>query len=231
MSKSFTIHQPMLFPPIYLIARFISVDHLVFLTTDWAKTGGWHTRFKLYGPVGPMIVPVWLKQKHSTRINELQFDRPERFFQKLYKTLQQLYGRSPYYHPTMELLECLDASDGFSSYSMGFIHLVMDYLGVPLTISTDASLDVPRPDTASEWLAEIGDKVWGDIYVCAQDATEKYLDPAPFHEKGILVSGQDYLMPPYAQRTGGSINDASASILDLLMRCSPDEAVAILRGE
>lgn len=232
MSEVFTIHQPMMFPPIYLMSRFLSVDTLVTLGRDNIKTDGWHTKFKLQSKTGPLIIPVWLRGRSDRPINEVQFDRPERFFGKLSKTLQQLYSKQPYYTPTMDLLSSLTPSSGFGEYCLAFLEGVFDYLhlesegyvDIPMVLREE-SFRIDRPENASEWLASIGVKVGGTHYVCASDAPAKYLDVKPLQGEGISVLGQLYRMPEF-----DGITDATTSILDLLFRKSPDEVVAILRG-
>lgn len=210
--SSFTIHQPMFAPPIYLLARFIKVSDLIMLTTDFAKSDGWHTRFKLHNKSGPFVVPVPLGSRHNRQISQLQIANPERFFSKLRTTLQQSYGRSPHFE---QLIALLPETDNFSDFSVGFLRNVFQYLGVGPRIHLDTDLGVQRPNNASEWLTALGLAVGGSQYVCAADAPAKYLDKAPFDLAGIDVQGQQYDFPTSLGY------DAQTSIIHLLFKEEP----------
>src|SRR5271157_1037117 len=101
----FTIHQPMLYPPIYLWARFASCEKLVLLGTDYCKQDGWHSRFKLNGKNNSVVITCPLQSRFGKQINEVQFAGKDVFFKNLSKTLKQLYGKQPYLTPTEQLLQ------------------------------------------------------------------------------------------------------------------------------
>lgn len=216
----------MLFPPIYLWARFASCQKLVLLGTDFVKSDGWHTRFKLNAKGGSIVIPCALKDRFGKQIQEVQFSNAGMFFGKLEKTLQQLYGRRPQFAAVMEAIEWRDKGDTFGDYCTSTMQRIARYLHLLVKIEEIQNLTGHRPKDASEWLAEIGCFVGGTEYVCAADAPEKYLNTKPFDDRSISISKQYYRMPAYPGST-----DACASILDLLFRCSVEEARKVLQCE
>jgi hypothetical protein len=215
----------MIFQPIYLWARFASVQQLVTLGRDMSKQDGWHTRFKIHGRGHIIVIPVSLKDRRGKRIEELHLHDPKAFFSNLAKTLNQHYSRQPQFNAVMDLIFSNGMSDldHFETYCNLFAYRVITYLALPPIMGGEQSLGLEKPADASTWLADIGLKIGGTEYVCAADATEKYLKPGAFYQAGIVLSPQKYVMPQYP----GCL-DAETSIIDLLMRCSIDEARKVL---
>jgi hypothetical protein len=220
----YTVHQPQMFSPIYLWARFLSVDTLVLLGEDYAKNEGWHTRFQLNAKNYRPIISTPLKARFGKTINEVQFADPERFFHRLRKTVSMVYSGCPNLDLVLSLLE-YKPGETFGQYCTRTTIAIRDYLGVELLVLPVEQLFVHRPESASEWLANIGKSLGGETYVCAADAPLKYLETGPFAERRIAIDCQKYIMPSYV---GGV--DAQTSILDLLARCSKAEVLRVLRG-
>jgi hypothetical protein len=212
----------MLFAPIYLWARFASVEKLVLLGTDYVKADGWHTRFKLNSKNGPLFIPAALKDRTGKMINEVEFADPSHFFKKLEKTLKNTYSKQPYLLGVMNLVGYY-AGETFGQYCSRTTKIIAKYLGLDLQILDVDGLGIQRPENASEWLAVIGSKIGGTTYVCAADAMDKYLEGKPFCDRMIGWDTQNYQMPAYDGST-----DASVSILDLLARFSWKEIRSII---
>lgn len=218
--KQFTIHQPMMVYPIYLLSRFLYADELVLLTTDYAKKDGWHTRFKIQTQQGPVIIPVPLVSRTGKLINELVIDKPEFFYKKLRKTLEQAYGKSPHWGLVQGLIPWGDSS--FCEFSITLLTNIVKYLGLGLKLTRDTDLNVTRDPDASTWLAEIGYAINGNVYYCAFDAPSKYLRVEPFKERSMFVNGQVYVLDaPYP---------ADTSILHLLFTEPKERVLELLRG-
>ena len=205
------------------------MERLVLLGEDQCKADGWHTRFKLNVKPHPahgqsIIIAVPLKERYGKAIDEVEFCDPARFFRTLSKTLTQHYSKGTGFDDVMAMV-LRDTGGTFGQYCARLTLQIRDYLELPLLICDSRALRVKRHCLASRWLAEIGQSIGGTEYVCAADAGDKYLNVREFVELGIKVSPQHYRMPPYWGST-----DATASILDLLMRTSKEQARSVLCG-
>lgn len=211
----------MAFPPVYLVERFFRVEDLIWLDTDFCKPGcdGWHTKFKLNNGV----IPVDLVDRKGKTIAEVRFHNQDRWFAKLEKTLKYWYSKSPYLPAVLDMVRP-DGAPSFGEYNQEFMRRVFEYLGCGPRVQSIADLGVEKQTTASDWLARAGTAVGASIYVCAEDAQKKYLDPQPFIDRGILLHPQSWIMKPY--REGAT---ASHSILDLLLSCGKDQILEVLQ--
>lgn len=218
----YTVHQPMLFAPIYLWARFASVEVLVLLDEDYMKADGWHTKFKIQTKNGPVVIAAPIKDRFGTLIKHAQFAEPDHFFKKVGKTLAQTYGKTPYYAHVSTLI-AYKKGETFGQYCSRVTRNLAQYLDLPLIIFDVGALDIPRPTSASQWLANIGQVIGGTEYVCAGDATQKYLNIEPFDYYQMKISPQQYTMPAY-----GGQGDATTSILDLVFTQDPINVQKIL---
>lgn len=220
----YTVHQPMLFPPVYLVARFMSVRKLVWLDTDFAKTDGWHTRFKLQTKNGPVVIPIALTARAGKQIRDLEVFQLDRFQVKLEKTLHNIYGKEEQFERVLGFVQ--DASsEHFDEFCRGFMGRVFEYLGAAPGTACESALGIQKPEEASEWLVAIGNAINCTEYVCACDAPTKYLREVPFAFAGIKLEPQEYVMPKYDKWA-----EASNSILDLLMRCDREAVLKTLGG-
>lgn len=221
----YTVHQPMIFPPIYLISRFASTQTIIWLGEDWCKEGrdGWHTKFKLQTPQQSLVIPIPLQDRKGKRIDEVLLDKPELWWAKLEKTLVQNFKKTPYFRSAMDIVFAGQDHKEFGPLCTGFVEQVFRYLGLAREFVRSTDLGIARDPDASTWLAKMGVAIDCQNYVCAADATEKYLDSRPFALRGISLVPQVYQMPVYSR-----VTTASTSVLDLLFKCSPEECKAVL---
>lgn len=216
----------MMFYPIYLVARFMGVESLVLIRRDRCKVDGWHTRFKLVDRRGVACVyPVDLVDRTHHTLLDVEISNLGRLKTKLQKTLQAMYGTAPNFERVSGLVSAsLNCGPNFSDVCEFFLAETLSKLGGPV-ICREEGLGIQRHPDASQWLGDIAAAINGTEYVCASDAMEKYLDPAPLLRVGVSLSPQSFTMVPY--RVGV---DSSTSILDALMYLDDKQIRSLLSG-
>ena len=226
---SYTVYQPTIFPPVYLMSRYLSCDKVVWLGRDKCKPGydGWHTQFKLQTKSQELVLPLQLIARKGKAIDDVQMHQSQVFLTKLRKTLTQHYGQEPHYAALMELVEepfrqmTLQRGSSFAVLCKRFVEGVAEYLGASTLFVDEASLGLEWGVDASERLARIGTAINCNTYVCAEDALAKYLCLAEFKKAGVSLSPQKFVIPPI--RCGKGYFEASTSILSLLAVYAPQE--------
>lgn len=228
--NNYTVHQPMLFIPIYLLARFARAKKLVWLDLDHCKDGndGWHTKCKLVGnKSNATIHRMGLVDRSNALIKDAQIYQLDRWWVTFRKALEQHYRHAPNYVQVGSMLgSAVSGCDGrFCALNVQFIEEVFKYLGLDTEFYLSSSLGVLKDITASKWLCDLGIAINSTTYLCASNATEKYLDAQCFKDYGIALETQEYIMPQY--RLGAS---PTTSLIDLLMWKSPYEVMTVLHG-
>ena len=211
----------MVFPPLYLVSRFWQSDTLVLLSRDYSKKDGWHGRHQLVLEGSRRTLSIPTAQSFEQPISEIKLFRPDFYRSKLVKTLRQNYGKSPWLSLGLDLSEI--STESYSTFCWVFLHRLKELLGFGPEIIDETRLNLVRSKNASEWLSSIGLAIDCKVYLCASDATEKYLDSSFFLSKKIELKAQNW------QPTSPSIQPQD-SILHGLLALGPVELGACLKS-
>ncbi len=214
------IHQPNFLPWLGFfdkVARsdiFIILDHV-----QYPKSGGcWTNRVKLLfvdGNAKWVTVPLRRSGTGFQDINKVTIDNSKNWQQKLLKTLQRNYSRTPYYRETISFLEplILNRADNLSEYNISSILA----LKKALNISSECivSSEYNPSGSSNEMLISLIREVCGTEYLCG-DGAYGYIREEMFAASGIRLTYQNFIPAVYPQ-VGVQQFIPGLSIIDALM--------------
>lgn len=222
----YTANQPLFFAPIYMWNRFSRVDNLIVMM-EAQYSSVYQRRCKLIGANGPfntgMPIHGFNKNKHRP-LNTMYVLDPGSWFEKFCKQMQNVYGRCPGYVETMpglkDLLgDLLHQGDLATIADYGYWMFVWgcQTLDISCVVRRSKSVMPVRPDSASEWMAKLGNAVNCTQYLGGKKAGEAYVHQKDFDDQGVTLHVQNWTMPTYPTLDGEMNTDAWTSILDPLM--------------
>ena len=92
----YTANQPLLFPHIYMMNRFVSCKNLVIMEEAQFTKFGHQSRVELLDHHGnEVLLKVPLKDRSFKRLDEVRLHQPERLPKKFMATTKSLYGKLP----------------------------------------------------------------------------------------------------------------------------------------
>lgn len=195
-----TTSQIQLFPPPYMIKRFMDVDAVVLLEeAQYTKRKFFdhftirdghgltkNIKIALEGGGGRQL--LW-----DVRLVDWAKQRTD-----ILHTLSIAYAGAPFFPLMMKWLdeECLPRHSGMlhglCERTMLATMALLGHTKVPLR---STSLIDPRPVDPSDWLAVLTKLAKGTTYMQGRDAMDAYFDPAPFEAAGIELCCQTWVAP------------------------------------
>ena len=229
----YTATQPILFPPLHLAQRATKVDHFVIMEEAQFSRAMQSNRIALVGKDGGFTITAPYR-KHSNRVafGDIVLGDLKGFKIKLRKALDMLYAKASHYEEYRDMVFAhIDGfEEGMSSveaceYAYRFLK---DLLGLGYTIERSRDLLEERPESPTEWLAELGVRLKATDYVQGMSTIEAYFREGVFKERGIRVWGQVYKIPDYGQLAKEF--EPYVSYLDPLFLCGRDALIDVMEG-
>lgn len=191
------------------VDEFILYDDMQYTKNDWRN------RNKIKTGQGPQWLTIPVKQDSLAQtIRETQV-ASDVWRVKHWKTIAQVYGKSPHFGELRTLLEPLytgSSEASLSAINRAFIETVNGVLGIRtrLTWSSEYKLDGDR----NQRLVSLCSQAGADVYLTGPSALD-YMDQAQFAAAGISVEVASYsgyveypqLHPPF---------EHAVSVLDLM---------------
>jgi len=197
---------------------------------QFPKTGGtWVNRVKVRVAQGSgwLTVPV-RRDYHGVRpINEIQIDNSKSWRDRMRKTLEANYRRTPHFHPTMDVVADILSYEGdsLSELNIRGLRKMLAYIGLSSrSVVTSGSLD--RHEAGTDLLVAIARAVHADTYLSG-DGADEYQDRGTFAANGITLTFQGFEHPTYSQ-TGGGAFQRGLSIVDALFEIGPSATARLL---
>ena len=224
------ILQPGYLPWLGFFEQLLRSDIFVLYDDVQYDKHGWRNRNRVKGPQGPvwLTVPVRTKGLGKPKINEVAINSAQpRWAYKHCQTLQQFYGKAPFFPHYYPLLEqtLVEPWEQLLDLDLSLIRLIAGWLGLTTEIVLSSSLGCEAEDPTQR-LVDICRAVDADIFYEGSSG-KNYLDLAKFAAAGIQVVFQDYQCQPYPQLFGEFISHLS--VVDALFNCGPD-SLAYLPG-
>lgn len=226
-----SIHQPNFLPWLGFFHKIAHSDVFVLLDhVQFPKTGGcWTNRVKvMIGGAGEWLtVPIRRDYHGVRRINEICIDNSKPWRDRMLKTLQANYAKSPHFRPTMKLINDVlsNDEDNLAEFNIHGINRILDYLGLKdRRFVRSSTLGCHQQQTAL--LIAMSQAVGARAYLCG-DGADGYLEAEAFGEHGIKLLFQNFSHPVYPQSTGREFQ-AGLSIVDALFELGPAATAALL---
>lgn len=222
------IMQPYILPYIGYFQLIASVDSFVVYDNIQYTKKGWINRNQILIEGRPSIFTIPLRKDSdyldiNMRFLAKTFDRS-----KLLHKFKAAYAASPFFLPTMDLLEQIISCDeeNLFDYIYNSLLIICSYLKINTVILKSSEIDVNH-------LLRGQDRV---ISICTAINAKTYINPcggANLYDKNVFnyhriglkfIKMKEFT---YSQSIGGSFVP-SLSIIDLLMNCSLTEVKQIL---
>jgi len=227
--KIVVIHQPDFMPYLGFFHRFLIADIYIILDNVQfvSSSRSMNNRDKIKTEKGEKWITIPVnKCPRDTNINEVTISSANDWRRTHLITLQNNYGRAPYFkeiYPSIEILYNRHATL-LIDFTLESIRLLMKLFNVE--IPTVLSSDLNVAGTSNERIANLVKAVGANRYLSGVGA-KAYFDPELYKRKGVEVIWQDFTHPVYPQLHDGFIPFLSS--LDLLFNCGVDESRKILR--
>jgi len=223
------ILQPSYIPWRGYFHQILKADVFVFYDDVQYDKHGWRNRNRVKTHQGPVWLTIPVHKKGVTvghiPINAIEIDWRAPWNKKHWLTLQQAYGKAPYFQRYAPLLEEFYARrDSYlSGFDIDFTLAVARELGIVNTRFVKSSeLDVPGEEvlngSRTQRLILILQRLGITHYISGPSAKD-YIEMERFQECGITLEYMDYTYPEYPQLYPPY--DPQVSILDLLFMVGP----------
>jgi len=225
------ILQPSYIPWRGYFDQINQADVFVFYDDVKYDKNGWRNRNRIKTPQGViwLTIPVHTKglSTENIPINRIQIAWQQPWNRKHWMTLQQAYGRAPYFDRYAPLLEEFYNKDPeyLSEFNIDLTIELSKELGITSTeFVRSSSLKVSG--TKTDRLIQILTRLGVDDYLTGPSA-QSYIEEDKFEAAGIRLSYMVYDYPEYQQLYPPY--DAYVSILDLMFMTGPDALCYIVK--
>lgn len=219
--KVVAIHQPNFFPWLGYFDKICRADLFVYLdhVENNPRDPLWTKRVKIIASNGESWLTVPLVRPKSSifvPIKEMQVSTGY-FERKHLRTIQQSYGKSPFFEATMPMVETFYASNDvyIADRNIQFIEELCTKLGV--TTQRVRSSEFTWKNKSTDLLIEILEHFKATAYLCGGGASG-YQEDFKFAEFGFDLIYQRFSHPTYEQRNTKEFHPG-LSIIDVLMNC------------
>ena len=182
----------------------------------------WHNRnlIKTQAGVRWLTIPVLKGDSGSQTIDQVAVAQP--FADKHWRSIEQSYGRAPFFKTyrawLADLYAAADAMSGLSAINRLFMEASCEALSIKTPFVTAREMGIGGGQT--ERLVNICKALGASTYLSGPSA-KNYLDTTMFAAAGIAVEWMDYTgYSEYGQLHGSF--DHAVTILDLLLNVGPE---------
>ncbi len=204
---------------------FLVLDDVQFPRgTTWVS----RNRFKAHFGTLWITIPVWKKGLGLQRMDQVRIANEGRWPYKYFHTLTSAYGRAPYLHEHLGILERMFSGEfeRLLDLNMMLIAYLFRHLNIEADLTLSSELHLRGRGTSR--LVEACKKT-GATHFMAQRAAMKSIDPRPFTEAGVALDFMPPARPVYPQLWGDFLTNLSA--FDLLLNCGPKSHDILFRKE
>ena len=213
------VMQPYLFPYIGYFQLIYAADiFLIYDDVAYIKRG-FVNRNNLLTPNGVTRFTVSVPGGSQNKLfSDLKFSRN---VDKVLKMIEHGYSKAPYFDDVFPIIrETLEFEDrSIASVCMKSYENIFSYLSIDRKIRKTSDLDYDRSTSALERLVMLCEYFGADCYINSPGGRKLYAKP-DFANRGIKLKFIDSLPVTYSQGTSEFV--PNLSIIDVLMRCSPE---------
>lgn len=199
------IHQPNFFPWCGFFDKvrradvFVLLDAVAYPRAGSGGMGSWTNRVR----INVQGQPHWLgcpvaKYQGTRKISEVRIAEGGKWRERLLRTLQASYGRSPGYARAMELLQPLieNPTDILADYNVRAITTISNALGLDCRFVRQS--EIGSTEASTRLLVELVQKVGARAYLAGGGASG-YQEDALFAAEGLELVSQNFAPLPYGR--------------------------------
>jgi hypothetical protein len=216
------IHQPNYIPWPGYFHKMSRCDVFVYLdSVQYPRGRSFAPRNRIKTPSGAsfLTIPVGVPSGSEGKASYLEVRfADDRWQGKHLKTVEQSYGRAPYFEEVFALYRReLESGATFVDLTIGLIEAFTGYLGIE-TRRVRLSETLESFGGKTQLVVDICRALGATVYLSGTGARD-YNDEALLDEHGIELRYDDFEAPTYPQLWGTF--EPRLSILDLLFNCGP----------
>ncbi|WP_027961064.1 WbqC family protein [Halomonas halodenitrificans] len=220
------VMQPYLFPYIGYF-QLIYASDLFFIYDDVSFIKqGYINRNNILTANGTTRFTVSVPGASSNKlISDLEFSAD---VSKFLKSLEQSYSKADYFAVIFPMVcDILENDDrSIAKVCQKSYQAIFSYLGIEKQFKKTSELDYDRSASARDRLIALCHKFGADCYINAPGGRSLYAK-TDFSEQGVDLKFIDSLPVEYQQSNREFV--PNLSIIDVLMNCSPDEVVNLMK--
>ena len=215
-------HQPAYLPWGGYIKRIALSDTFIVLDNVQFEKNSYTNRNKVKTANGTswLTVPVNLKGHTSNSIKDIAIENNQPWPKKHWKTIQQNYGKSPYFSLHEEFFTQMYTKKWVFLHELNshFLKYVLDILEIDTNIVYLSDTDVTG--RKQDLILELCQYFSASEFIFGPLGKD-YVEEKKFNESNIQLHFHEYTSPSYEQLWGDFI--PNLSILDMLMNVEPDK--------
>lgn len=214
------IHQLHYLPWLRYFHKILRADTFVLLDNIQYNKNGWQNRNRIKTAQGARILTVPVHTHYQARLDEVLIDNSQPWQKKHWQTIQQAYGKAPYFARYAEGLGAFYARpwERLNDLNAAMLRFFLEALDITTPVVFSSALDVPGEATMR--LVNLIRAVGGTRYYSGAYALDAYLDQSELDAANIGLELQEWQAPVYLQLYGEPIADLS--IVDLLFNVGPE---------
>lgn len=225
--------QPTFLPWLGYFELIYKSDKFIFLDDFQFSVQSYHQRNRLFvnkGQVDWYSVPIKKSSSFQMPLNNTQINEDIPWRIKLWKRIQQNYGKSKYFKAYEEAIEqwLLSPSRNLAEQNIAFIKTICDIIDIQRVFlkSSEFASQKQRSKRVVELLR------WSNAhcYYCAKGAFDYMLQDVVFPISDIEVLFQNFNPKPYPQVGSPDKFIPYLCVLDALFNIGPDETAALIKG-
>ena len=219
------VMQPYLFPYIGYFQLIYAADlFLIYDDVAYIKQG-YINRNSILSANGATRFTIPVPGASSNKlISELAFSED---VGKILRTIEQSYSKAPHFEEVFPMIRrALELDDrSIASVCQKSFEDIFSYLGLEKQFKKTSELDYDRSASARDRLIALCQQFGADSYINAPGGRKLYAKQ-DFAEKEIDLKFVDSLPVEYSQGSAEFV--PNLSIIDVLMRCPPEEVKRLL---
>ncbi|QCJ40989.1 hypothetical protein FAY30_03170 [Bacillus sp. S3] len=196
------IMQPTYLPWAGYFHMMSNTDFFIFLDDVQFSKGSWQQRNKilLKDQAKYLTIPVLTGGEKQQLIKDVKTDLTKLWKKKHLLTLQQTYGKHPYFHEIKDLLNHFYQNDTLllADFTMALTKEIAQLLGIRTNIRKSSEL--PVSGRKSEYLINVCHYLGAEVYLSARGSKDYIEQEGLFSKSNIKVEYHDYIPGQYTQK-------------------------------
>lgn len=214
-----SIHQPQYMPWLPYLTKIERSDVFILLDTVDFQKNGLQNRNQIKTAQGAHWLTVPVKQQLGQKIQDVQINNSTDWRRKHWQTLQQCYGKSPFFKAFQNELEGLYAQEWclLNELNIELLTMMLQWMGIKTPIKRSSQMNATG--AASDLVLNLCQEVGAKQYLSGMGG-KNYLEPESFALAGVELVYLPAALPdshPQLFPQAGFINHLSA--LDIIFNC------------